>query len=83
MTYMTDESACRDELAVWQLDVQNGSVKSRTLVHFDEVPLPKGSGRLTCMACNDVDSGLLIMAGKPLWVLLHPSCTQRVIVPCY
>ena len=60
---------CRDELAAWQIEVQAQGWESRA-VHVAAPPLPKGSARLTNMACQYSASGNLIIAG-----MLMPALT--------
>ncbi len=62
----------RDVIAVWHVEEQ-GQGWSSQVVHAEAPPLPEGSGRLTCTACNDSASGLLIAAGMHSSPLLSPD----------
>ena len=56
----------RDEVAVWEVRMQDEGILSCSVAHISGIPGMMESSRLTCMASQTSDSGISIIAGETL-----------------
>lgn len=74
--------ACeRDEVAVWEVRVQDEGEVSCSVTHISGVPGMMTSSRLTCMASHASDSETLLIAGENLHLVrcVLPQATFKPI----